>query len=69
MTVEQELLYDNGSVTWRETTRLVEQTEAITNDSIHLTLNGNTYFLYVEYTSVNNIKYNNSTELIAALTQ
>jgi hypothetical protein len=67
MTVQQQLLYDNGYVTWKEKTRLVEGTEEVTGDSIHLTLEGNTYFFYVQYTTVNGVKYNNSAELIAAL--
>jgi len=67
MTVQQQLLYDNGYVTWKEKTRAVDQAEEFDSESIHLTLEGTTHFFYVQYTTVNGVKYNDSTELIAAL--
>ena len=67
MTIPQELFYDNGYVTWKGKTKIVDHVDEFDQGSIHLTLNGTTHFFYVQYTTVNGVKYNNSTELIAAL--
>jgi hypothetical protein len=69
MTVPQQLIYSNNQVTWNDKTKTIDEIDEFDSESIHLTLEGTTYFFYVQYTTVNNIKYNNSTELIAALTQ
>lgn len=67
MTAPQGLIYSNNQVTWNDKTRPIDQIDEFNEDSIHLTLEGTTYFFYAQYTTVNGIKYNNSTELIAAL--
>lgn len=69
MTVPQQLTYSNNQVTWKGKTRTIDQIDEFNDESIHLTLEGTTYFFYVQYTTVNDIQYNNSTELIAALSQ
>jgi hypothetical protein len=67
MTTQQSLTYESGLVTWNGKTRAVDQIDEFNDESIHLTLEGTTYFFYVQYTTVNGVKYNNSAELIAAL--
>ena len=67
MTTQQSLIYESGLVTWNGKTRTVDQIDEFNDESIHLTLEGTTYFFYVQYTTVNGVKYNNSAELIAAL--
>jgi hypothetical protein len=67
MTTQQSLTYERGLVTWNGKTRTVDQIDEFNDESIHLTLEGTTYFFYVQYTTVNGVKYNNSAELIAAL--